>query len=182
MFDYLVIGMVLYEELTGYDIKKRIEVGVGNLLKASHGQLYPALKKLTDKGYLMMNMQMQGRRQKKYYIATDAGKTAFKEWLATPFDPNKDGDNYLVKLFLIGELPREIRTKRLQEYEFHIRKQLHHLEMVEKQIPTEKLSDRNYFEFASFYYGYQTLHNMLRWVEYIKEQKPLSGYLCVKDE
>ena len=64
MFDYITLGMVLREELTGYDIKKKIESGIGNLYKASHGSLYPALNKLTDKGYLVMTEQMQGNRKK----------------------------------------------------------------------------------------------------------------------
>jgi len=47
--DYVVIGMVLHVPLTGYDNKKLIEKGTGNFVKASHGSLYPALKKLAIK-------------------------------------------------------------------------------------------------------------------------------------
>lgn len=182
MFEYLVMGMVLNEELTGYDIKKRIELGIGNLYKASHGQLYPALKKLTDKGYLIMNEQMQGKRLKKYYRATEAGKAAFLEWLSSPFDQNADGDNYLVKIFLLGELPNEIRIKRLQEYEFYTQQLLQQLQTIEKQLPTETLNDRDYFELSTFYFSYQLLQNTIRWVRYIKEKKPLSSFLQGEDD
>ncbi|WP_081905926.1 PadR family transcriptional regulator [Kineothrix alysoides] len=41
--------MVLNEDLTGDDIKKLIENGIGTFYKASFGSLYPALKKLTEK-------------------------------------------------------------------------------------------------------------------------------------
>lgn len=177
MFDYLVIGMVLHEKLTGYDIKKRIEQGIGNLYKASHGQLYPALKKLTNKGYLTMNEQMQGKRLKKYYIATETGKTVFIDWLSAPFDKNTDGDNYLVKIFLIGELPKDIRTKRLQEYEFYTQQLLQQLQVIEKQLPTEKLSDRDYFELSAFYFSYQLLQNTIHWIQYIKDERPFASFL-----
>ena len=50
MLDYIILGMVLNEDLTGYDIKKFIENGIGVFYKASYGSLYPALKKLTEKG------------------------------------------------------------------------------------------------------------------------------------
>lgn len=177
MFDYLVIGMVLHEELTGYDIKKRIEQGIGHLYKVSHGQLYPALKELTAKDYLTMNEQMQGKMLKKYYMATEAGKAMFLDWLSAPFDPNTDGDNYLVKIFLLGELPKEIRTKRLQEYEFYTQQLLGQLQVVEKQLSTENLSDREYFELSAFYFSYQLLQNTTHWIQYIKEERPLAGFL-----
>lgn len=182
MFDYLVMGMILHEELTGYDIRKRIEMGVGHLYKASPGQLYPALKKLTGKGLLTLREQMQGKRQKKYYQATEAGKAAFLAWLSAPYDPHADADHYLVKIFLLGELPQDLRRQRLGEYEGILRGQLQGLDAIEKQLPTENLSDRNYYEFASFYYGYQTLQIMLRWIGHIRAEKPLSAFLQGKEE
>ena len=177
MFEYIVLGMVLREPLTGYDIKKKIETGIGNLIKASHGSLYPALKKLTDKGYLAMNEQMQGQRIKKYYMATEIGETIFLEWLSLPFDQNINNETHLAKIFLFGELPKEIRIKRLQEYEFYFRQMLQQLQSIKKQLSIETLSDRDYFQISTFYFSYQTLLNTIRWVEYIKEQKPLSEFI-----
>jgi len=177
MFEYIVMGMALHEARTGYDIKKRIEAGIGNLYKASHGSLYPALKRLTAKGYLTMAEQMQGNRLKKYYQATAAGKAAFLEWLALPFDPNANGDTYLAKIFLFGELPKETRAQRLQEYEFYTQQTLLQLQTIEKQLSTAHLNDREYFELSTFYFSYQILQNAIRWIGYIKEQKPLSTFL-----
>ena len=36
MIDYIVLGMVQDEALTGYDVKKWIESGIGNFYKASY--------------------------------------------------------------------------------------------------------------------------------------------------
>ena len=77
MLENLVLGVVLHEAETGYDIKKYIEAGIGSFFKASHGNLYPTLKKLSDKGYLSMSEQMLGKRLKKYYKTTESGKAAF---------------------------------------------------------------------------------------------------------
>ena len=52
MLASIALGMVLEGDLTGYDIKKRIEKGIGVFYKASFGSLYPALKKLTRNGWL----------------------------------------------------------------------------------------------------------------------------------
>ena len=52
MLESIALGMLLEKDLTGYDIKKFIENGIGVFYKASFGSLYPALKRLTEKGYL----------------------------------------------------------------------------------------------------------------------------------
>ena len=177
MFDYIALGMVLHEELTGYDIKKKIEAGIGNFYKASHGSLYPALKKLTDKGYLSMTEQKQGNRLKKYYKITELGKGVFLEWLSSPYDINTGDEVHLAQVYFFGELPTGSRIKRLQAHEFYLQQMLQQLQSVEKQLSNENLSDRDYFELSTFYFSYQLLQNTIRWLRYIREQKPFSDFI-----
>ena len=181
MLEYLVMGVVLHEAQTGYDIKKYIEAGIGSFFKASHGNLYPTLKKLSDIGYLTMSEQMQGKRLKKYYKTTKSGKTAFMEWLSSPFTQNTGDDTHFAKIFFLGELPKEERIKRLQEYEFFFKQMLRQLQAVEKQLPSDNLSDKDYFEQSTFYFSYQIVQNTVRWIKFIKEQKPLSRFLKERD-
>lgn len=177
MLDYIVMGMTLDEELTGYDIKKEVESSIGRFYKVSYGQLYPALTKLTDKGYLTMNEQMQGKRLKKYYKTTELGKSIFLEWLATPVDFNASGETQLAQIFFYGHLPKEIRDKRLQEYEFFVQQGLHHLENLAKTLPDEDMSEKDYYAISTLYYFLQNMHNTLHWLRHIKKQKPFSQFL-----
>lgn len=181
MLENLVMGVVLHEAQTGYDIKKYIEAGIGSFFNASHGNLYPTLKKLADKGYLIMSEQMQGKRLKKYYRTTESGKAAFFKWLSSPFNQNTCDDTHYAKIFFLGELPKEERIKRLQEYEFTFEQMLRQLQAVEKQLPSKNLSDRDYFEQSTFYFSYQIIQNTVRWIKFIKEQKPLSRFLIMGD-
>jgi len=171
------MGMVLENELTGYDIKKEVENSIGNFYKANYGRLYPALSKLADKGYLTMNEQMQGKRLKKYYKTTELGKQVFLEWLSSPVDPNMNGDAQRAQIFFYGELPKEIRDKRLQEYELFAEQAVQQLENIAKMLPDEGMSEKDYFGISTLYYGLQNAHNTLRWFRYIREQKPLSQFL-----
>ena len=174
MIEYVIIGMVLHKPLTGYDIKKEIEAGIGNFYKSSYGNLYPALKKLTDKGYLTLTEQTQVERLKKYYIATELGKTAFLEWLTSPIDQSSVTASIMTRMFFFGELPEDLRNKQLEEYELHIRQVIgEYKKMVEQfSISGEDVTD--YFGVSTLYYGLQTAQGMIRWLKYIKEQKPLS--------
>ena len=177
MLDYIIMGMVLEKELTGYDIKKEVENSIGTFYKANYGRLYPALNKLTDKGYLTMSEQMQGKRLKKYYKTTKQGKEAFLEWLSSPVDINMSGEVQLAQIFFYGELPKEIRDKRLQEYEFFVEQGLKQLQNIAKMLPDDGMDDKEYFGISTLYYGLQTAHNTLSWLQYIREQRPFSQFL-----
>jgi len=177
MFEYIVLGMVLNEQRTGYDIKKEIDAGIGNFYRASYGSLYPALKKLTDKGYLTMNEQSHGSRVKKYYKATDAGATEFLKWLSVSFDPNADATVSLAKIFFFGELPDDVRNKILGEYEFYIGQGLRRLREIEECHAHLIENDRDYYEIATLYYGLLNTISSLRWIKHIKEKRPFSELL-----
>ncbi|MCL2398826.1 MAG: PadR family transcriptional regulator [Defluviitaleaceae bacterium] len=181
MLDYIVMGMVLEKELTGYDIKKEVESSIGVFYKANYGRLYPALNKLTEKGYLTMSEQMQGKRLKKYYKTTELGKEVFLEWLSLPIDLNMSGEAQLAQIFFYGELPKEIRNKRLQEYEIFIEQGMIQLQNIAKMLP-EIMDEKEYFGISTLYYGLQNAHNTLRWLKHIREQKPFSQFLRKHDE
>ena len=175
MLEYIAMGMVLHEALTGYDIKKEIEAGIGNFYSASHGSLYPALKKLTDKGYLTLTEQPYGNRIKKYYEATESGKAAFLEWLSSPFDPNSRSDSLLARIYFFGELPEDLRERQLREHELFYQQTLRRLQALEESLSVS--DDIDYFEMSTLYLGLGYLQDCIRWLRHIRERKPLSAFL-----
>jgi len=182
MLEYIIMGMVIEKELTGYDIKKEVDNSIGNFYKINYGRLYPALTKLTEKGYLTMSEQTQGKRLKKYYKVTELGKQAFLEWLSSPIDPSMSLELQLAKLFFYGELPKEIRDKRLQGYEIIVEQGLQQLQNIASTLPDEGISDKDYFGISTLYYGLQNAHTTLRWLKHIRQQKPFSQFLRKHDE
>jgi len=174
LLDYIALGMVLHKALTGYDIKKEIAAGVGNFYTASYGSLYPALKKLTDKGYLTMTEQSQGNRLKKYYAATEAGRAAFLAWLSSPFDPSSG--SVLPRIYFFYELPEEMRKRKLQEYELHYQQVFQKLKAMEKHFSTAA-NDSEYFELSTLYLGLQHMQDSLRWFRHVREERPLSEFI-----
>ena len=175
MLDYIALGMVLDEALTGYDIKKEIEAGVGNFYTASYGSLYPALKKLTDKGYLTMIERSHGNRLKKYYEATKLGREAFIEWLSSPFEPSSSTDSLLARIYFFAELPQSVREQQLQDYEVYYQQVLRKLKAIEKRF-SDSEGEHDYFELSILYLGLQHLQDSIRWFRHIKEGKPLSEF------
>ncbi|MCI9413914.1 MAG: PadR family transcriptional regulator [Clostridiales bacterium] len=174
MLEFIVMGMVYEQELTGYDIKKMIEKGVGVFYRASYGSLYPLLGRLTGKGLLTMREQPQGGRARKLYRATEQGRQAFMSWLSTPVEVADGRDTQLVKVYFFDRLPRMQRDCQLRAYEENNRRFLEKLRGLEKQFDKRENRDAHYYKLSTLYYGIGILEETLRWCEKVREERPFS--------
>jgi DNA-binding PadR family transcriptional regulator len=174
MLEYIILGMLLNEPLTGYDVKKFIEHGVGTFYKASYGSLYPSLKRMTEKGDLIMFEHPQGGRQKKYYQITEQGKTTFLKWLTTPAGLNDNTDNHLAKVYFFDSLSTDLRDQQLQEYEQNSMNYLQKLLELEKKCAALENKDLYYYKRSTLYYGIRMTQDSIRWCRHIRAKKPLT--------
>jgi len=170
MTDYIMLGMLYHRPLTGYDIKKEFELGIANFYKMSYGSLYPALKRLTHKAYLIMEEKPDGHRMKKYYEITETGKAVFLEWLLLPLE----GHDLLIKIYFFDLLDELQQEKQFVVYEKSLTERLDTLLTMEKLFTeSSHVVDLNYFELSTLYYGIAHIRNGLTWLHHIKEKKPL---------
>lgn len=174
MLDYVILGMVLNDDLTGYDIKKYIEKGIGVFYKASYGSLYPALKKMTEKGYLNMHEKPQGGRQKNYYRITDTGNKVFMDWLVSPMNVLDGTNTHLAKVYFFDKLPADIRERQLLEHEINNENYLHKLEALEKEYDKLDNKDCFYYKLSTLYYGISITRETIKWCQHIRNLKPLT--------
>jgi len=173
MLDYIILGMVLNEDLTGYEIKKFIEKGIGVFYKASYGALYPTLKKLTEKGLLVMYEEQRGGRHKKFYKLTEEGHKIFMDWLVSPMNILNGKNTHLAKVYFFDKLPPEIRDRQLLEHEVNNINYLRKLQALEKDF---KKIENNcfYYKLSTLYYGICVTQETIRWCRHIRARKPLS--------
>lgn len=174
MLEYITLGMVLEQPLTGYDIKKFIETGIGTFYKASYGSLYPLLKRMTDQGLLTVIEESQGNRHKKYYKITDQGTSAFFQWLKSPIEFNGSTDQQLARIYFFDKLPRSERERVLAEYEKSCMAYLDELKGLLEKYDGMEHKDCFYFKLSTLYYGIAAMETTVRWCRQVKEQ----GALC----
>ena len=117
MFEEIILGIIIEKDLAGYDIKKVIENSFGVFYKASYGSLYPALKRMVQKGYVTNYDESQGGRKKIFYHITEDGKQRFFEWLTTPMEVLDGTNPNLAKVYFFGKLSEEDRKQQLLIYE-----------------------------------------------------------------
>lgn len=49
--DCVILGLLNHEELTGYEIKKRMDTALRYFWGASYGSIYPTLTELVNRGF-----------------------------------------------------------------------------------------------------------------------------------
>ena len=177
MFEEIILGIIYEKDLAGYDIKKVIEKNFGVFYKASYGSLYPALKRLTAKGYVVNHEETQGGRKKIYYHITESGKQCFLEWLTTPMEVLDGTNPNLSKVYFFGYLPMEERKKQLLVYEQRNEIYLHELEELEEQLRIVENPEKFYYKFSTLYYGISITKKTIEWCKHVREGKALIDFI-----
>ena len=60
--DMVILGLLSHEDLTGYDIKKRIDGAISFFWKGSFGNIYPALNDMEKQGLVKKSVSVVGKR------------------------------------------------------------------------------------------------------------------------
>jgi len=118
MLEYVILGLLMQKNQTGYQMKRYMMVSTSNFFNASFGSIYPALARLEKKGMITSMAEVEHGKYTKVYTIQEAGKASFIEWLQEPANVSDTSHNHLIKLFFYDYLDSQI--KRLH-YEVYIR-------------------------------------------------------------
>ena len=94
---YAILGLLNQKPMSGYDIMKEFETTLSEFWHATHSQIYPELKKLTEEGMVEYDVEIVGTTlERKLYTITKAGHEDFMQWMSkeveaqpTPKDINR---------------------------------------------------------------------------------------------
>ena len=79
---FAILGLLSWQPMSGYDIKKLVDMGLQHFWNESYGQLYPTLDKLVANGLATRSEETSsGGRRRRVYSITAAGRRAFIDWL-----------------------------------------------------------------------------------------------------
>lgn len=114
---YAILGLLMQEPMTGYDIYKAFTGNLGCFWSAKHSQIYPELKRLAEEGIVQFSTVIYGEKlEKKLYEITPAGKEDFLQWLALdpPLDPTPK-DAFRLRTYYFQWLPKETYLDLLEQ-------------------------------------------------------------------
>lgn len=135
-------GLSVQPDLSGYDIRKGIENSIGYFWRESFGQIYPALKRLSEEGLIAPSKPASnGRKGRQTYVITDAGRAALRQWLALRFHNEPPRNEFLLKLFFAGEASPDIAIAHIRDLNERNRRWLATINAIEASIPPAQPSN-----------------------------------------
>lgn len=168
--DCVILGLLSHEELTGYEIKKRIDAALKYFWGASYGSIYPTLNDLVNRGLATKRGDSESKRNKFIYTITDNGRTYLKEWLKLPVEKDELRYETLLKLFFGNEQGPEQAISHISAFQKKIENELPCLLAAEKALK-EALSedDTHKYYLLTVEFGIKTYRTYLEWCEEAKK-------------
>ena len=100
--DYVVLGFLLLQPMTGYELKTMMDSTVRHFYRPSFGGIYPSLKRLARNGCAAVEESVGGRKVRKTYRPMAEGRKVFLSWLKEPPDITRGPGAILMKIFFLG--------------------------------------------------------------------------------
>jgi DNA-binding PadR family transcriptional regulator len=131
--EHAILVSLMEHSGSGFELARRFDRSIGYFWSATHQQIYRALRRMHEVGWVDVEVVAQtGRPDKKVYTPTTAGQAELRRWIAAPTEGANPlatlavklrGASYGDPLALRGEFQQHLTRseKRLEEYR-HIEK------------------------------------------------------------
>lgn len=114
---YILLCMLARKPCSGYELKQYINL----FWEAHHSQIYTALNKLHEQGYVSVETDAI-HKQKKIYHLTPEGQLVVADWFQEETNVPTQRDEFLAKVYVIALFNQEQATSLLQDRRHHYQK------------------------------------------------------------
>jgi len=168
--DHVILGLLSHEELTGYEIKKRMDTTLKYFWGASYGSIYPALNDLVDRGLATKREDTGSKRNKLIYTITESGRDHLKRWLTVPVEKDEIRYETLLKLFFGNEKGEEQAAIHIEAFEKKIEGELPYLLRAEEALNKSLNEDSAHkYYLLTVKFGIKTYQTYLEWCKEAKK-------------
>ncbi len=185
--DYVILGLLAEQPLSGYMIKKIVDLRFKFFWSESFGQIFPALKALSAAGLVAeCPQESASAHAAKQYQITPAGKSALVEWLSQPVEKESLRLEILLKTYFSNYAQPNVMLGHLAAFEQSHAQQLHILNLFQKeleQIPDEDENHREVLRVIDF--GLKANRAYLDWCretrDYFEHKQQKQAHDAVKE-
>lgn len=182
MLEFIILGTLYYRQLTGYDIRKCIDAGIGMFYKASYGSIYPLLARLLEQGMVTCSETKESNRNQKVYAITDEGKKYFDEWLRSDENVENKTEAIIAKVFFFDKLDRENVYKQISQFQQRVEIRLKELINKRDYYVSNYNEDEIYYKLSTLYFGIAKLQSIISWCEVAKNKAGFDELIKSKDD
>lgn len=171
---YILLGLMTTGCNTGYLMKQLIDTGLSHFWKISYGQIYPALKKLTEEGLAEAQKETRTDKPDKIiYKITPDGREALEHWLTSPVESGLPAqkNEWLLKLFFSRHESAETAIVKIKQYEEKLKHRLNVYQQIEKMIKASEIrSEDERFWLFTLRHGLKLTTAALDWCHEVMEE------------
>ena len=161
---YVVLGLLAQAPGSAYSLRQRIAASVGHFWQESFGQLYPTLAALEADGLIRGTDVTAGRRRRRDFEITAAGRATLAAWLREPPAPQPERNELLLKVFFIDEGDPRVLRGYIETAAAEATAQLEVLRAIERDVSAAHGPDpRVPFWMLTVRYGILGLEALERW-------------------
>ncbi len=165
--DNIILGLLLLESRTIYQLRARISEGMDLMYSSSMGSIQAAIKKLLKHGDIRYEESVENGKYKKIYSITDTGKRCFFEWVNSPFETQSAKNPELVKVYFMGLSDKATRKINLEKYLSHLTERYHMLDAICKEADRIEVSEESrdivFYQLAAARYGRDFMKFNIEW-------------------
>ncbi len=169
---YAILGMLNHEPLTGYDLKKRMELTIGFFWPdLSYSKIYPTLKKMEkDKLVSMKEIEGENRPNRKVYSITKKGLSHLKRWLVRPLNTKSSNNLFIImqelllKVYLGNITSVEVTSMFINDSKSGIEQGNAMLKLFEKNLRNHlDKDDDHYYYLMTVLMGIDVTEAIIKW-------------------
>lgn len=167
--EYIVLGLLLLQSRTIYQLRERIHKGIHLMYSSSMGSIQAAVRKLLDGGSIEYKEMVDHGKYKKIYAITERGKQRFFQWVNAPMEEQAPKSPELAKVYFMGFSDESNREASIREHLLFLKEQYAALEAIcgeaeHAEVPEEHREIFNY-QLVSALYGRDLLEFNINWFE-----------------
>lgn len=141
---FAVLGMLSFEPMSGYEIRRELAASTGAFWSESYGQIYPALRDLARKGLARRHAARRTRGPRRFvYEITPQGREALRRWLLEPPHAAPPRNELLLKLFFGNRDAVDAPAGWVRRYLADEQERLHRVRRMKEELPRDPHHQRN---------------------------------------
>ncbi len=164
--EQVLLGFLTQGPMHGYDLHQQIEKGLGEIWYMGISNIYGALKRLEQSGWVESNLiPQEGRPPRKIYHVTPAGEQSFLDWLRRPVPTMREMRvEFPAKLYFLRALDLEGVGDLIAGQEAACRERVERLEQKAVRCSSHDLN-RLVFDFRR-----RQIEAILDWLQVCREE------------
>lgn len=161
-----LLGFLQHGPLSGWDLLVTARAVIGQFWSITQSQVYRELAAMERNG--LIAAQQSGPRDRRPYELTEAGRSAFLEWLSREPGPEQIRYPLLLTISFGAHLPPETLTRFIESHRIAHAKRLSEYEAAMEAAHAAVGADR--FALATLEFGIRYERAVLEWFDALPEQ------------